>query len=79
MQSTSRATVTTSDTLAGASPRSRATNRAMNQPIAGATTKSTSARASGVGSPCRTLKSQKTKDSSIPNAPWAMLNTRVVA
>ena len=78
MQSTSRATVTTSDTLAGASPRPRATNRAMNQPIAGATTNSTRNSASRVGIPCRTLKSQKTNDSSIPNAPWAMLNTRVV-
>ena len=75
---TSRATVTTSETLTGASPRPRATNRAMNQPIAGATTKSTSTRASQVGIPCRTLKSQNTKASSMPNAPWAMLKTRVV-
>ena len=79
MQPTSSATVTTSETLAGASPRPRATNRAMNQPIAGATTNSTSTSASQVGIPCRTLKSQKTKDSSIPRAPCAMLKTRVVA
>ncbi len=69
MLSTSRATVTTSDTLAGASPSPRAMNRAMNQPMVGATTRSTSASASGVGIPCRTLKSQKTNDSTMPSAP----------
>ena len=69
MHSTSSATVTTSETLAGASPRPRATNRAMNQPIAGATTKRTRPSARRVGIPCRTLKSQNTKDSSMPNAP----------
>ena len=72
------ATVTTSETDTGASPRSRATKRCRNQPIAGATTSSTRASASGVGIPWRTLKSQNTKDSSMPSAPWAMLNTRVV-
>ena len=50
----------------------------MNQPISGAITKATRIRASQAGMPCLTLKSQNRKAISMPKAPWATLNTRVV-
>jgi hypothetical protein len=50
----------------------------MNQPIAGATTPSTRNNDSNGGRPWRWLKSQKVNASTMPKAPWAMLNTRVV-
>ena len=70
--------MTTSETETGASPRPRVTKRWRNHPMPGATTKSTRKSASSVGMPCRTLKSQNTKDITMPSAPWAMLKTRVV-
>ncbi len=75
---TNRPTVTTSETLTGPSPRPRVTNRWMNQPMPGATTPSTRTSESHIGRPWRWLKSQNVKASTMPNAPWAMLNTRVV-
>ena len=78
MHPTSRPTVTTSETETGPSPSPRVTKRWMNQPTPGATTKSTRKSASHSGIPCRTLKSQKTKDITMPSAPCAMLKTRVV-
>ncbi len=75
---TNSPTVTTSETLTGPSPRPRVTNRCTNQPVPGATTPSTRNSESHSGIPWRWLKSQKMKAMTMPNAPWAMLNTRVV-
>ena len=75
---TKRPTVTTSETLTGASPRPRQTTRCTNQPVSGATTTSTRTSETHVGRPWRSLKSQNRKAITMPKAPWAMLKTRVV-
>ena len=78
MTPTNMPTVTMRPTPTGASPSPRAMNRWITTPIAGATTPSTSTSAQIRGRPCETVSSQNTNDISIPKAPWAMLNTRVV-
>ena len=54
------------------------TNRWTSQPVPGAITPSTRISDSQVGIPCRWLRSQNVKAMTMPNAPWAMLKTRVV-
>ena len=70
--------MTTRPTPIGASPSPRVMNLCTNQPVAGATTASTRNSDSHTGRSWRWLKSQKTNAITMPKAPCAMLNTRVV-
>jgi hypothetical protein len=78
-RNTNSPTVTTRLTLIGASRSPRARNRSMSSPPSGATTPTTRISATQGGRPASTDICQNTNDMTMPNAPWARLNTRVVA